>query len=91
MTGAEALVCWLQPTRGLIGPVHFIPIAEETGLTEVIGSWVLDEAGRTLREWQDGGVRGICMSVNLSALQLKNTGLVREVSEVLRKHDRPQP
>ena len=89
MTGAEALVRWLHPTRGLIGPVHFIPIAEETGLIEDIGSWVLDEACRTLRQWRDSGVRGICMSVNLSALQLKNTGLVQEVAEVLRKHGLP--
>lgn len=86
MTGAEALVRWQHPTRGLINPIQFIPIAEETGLIEDIGSWVLEEACRTLREWRIGGLRGVCMSVNLSALQLKNKALVSEITDVLQRY-----
>ncbi len=86
MRGVEALVRWQHPTRGLIGPIYFIPIAEETGLINAIGSWVLNEACRTLRSWQDSGIHGVVMSVNLSALQLRHTALVHEVTAVLLNH-----
>lgn len=86
VTGVEALVRWQHPRRGLISPAQFIPLAEESGLIEDIGSWVLNEACHTMQQWLAAGLRGVCMSVNLSALQLKNTNLVQRVQDVLRSH-----
>ncbi len=81
--GMEALVRWQHPQRGLLGPLHFIDIAEETGLIVPIGAWVLRRAGHTLRRLQRAGVAGLAMSVNVSARQFKNPRLVDEVAEVI--------
>jgi predicted signal transduction protein with EAL and GGDEF domain len=89
MTGAEALVRWMHPTRGMIRPTQFIQIAEENGLIERIGFWVLNEACRVLRDWLDHGLNGITMSVNLSALQLKNKTWAQDVAAVLAQHRLP--
>ncbi|GAC1606968.1 MAG: hypothetical protein NVS3B3_08610 [Aquirhabdus sp.] len=84
--GAEALVRWQHPKHGLIPPDQFIPLAEKTGLIIPIGSWVLDEACRQMREWQDMGHRQWTVAVNLSALQFTHTDLIQTVSEALTRH-----
>jgi EAL domain-containing protein (putative c-di-GMP-specific phosphodiesterase class I) len=83
--GFEALVRWNHPTRGLVMPLDFIPLAEETGLIVPIGSWVLAEACRSGRQLQPIGPdeRPLHMAVNLSAKQLQRPGIVRETAQVL--------
>src|SRR5690606_13221373 len=70
ITGVEALVRWKHPSFGLIPPLTFIPIAEETGLIVEIGDWILREACRQCRLWQDAG-HDLVVSVNISAAQLE--------------------
>ncbi|QJR13983.1 putative bifunctional diguanylate cyclase/phosphodiesterase [Usitatibacter palustris] len=79
----EALVRWKHPTRGLILPDRFIALAEETGLIVPIGEWVLRSACAQGQRWREAGFTPIVMSVNLSARQLWNGGLVRMVDDVL--------
>lgn len=67
--GNEALIRWRHPERGLLSPVHFIEIAEETGLIVPIGKWVLQEACRQHMTWIASGLAPMCMSVNISAMQ----------------------
>ena len=81
--GMEALVRWQHPQRGLLGPLHFIDIAEETGLIVPIGAWVLRRAGETLRRLHRAGAPGLAISVNVSARQFKNPRLVDEVAETI--------
>jgi diguanylate cyclase (GGDEF)-like protein len=81
--GAEALVRWMHPEWGLVRPARFIPLAEETGLIVQIGEWVLREACRQTRAWMDQGVDPGVVSVNLSARQFRQEGLVRMVSRIL--------
>ncbi|TMA73728.1 MAG: EAL domain-containing protein [Deltaproteobacteria bacterium] len=85
ITGAEALLRWNHPERGLVPPMEFIPLAEETGLIVEIGAWVLREASRQMKEWQERlGQPGLEIGVNLSSRQFQGPGLVAEVAEVLR-------
>ncbi|HEU5357809.1 MAG TPA: EAL domain-containing protein [Gemmatimonadales bacterium] len=85
VTGFEALVRWRHPERGFLGPEEFIPLAEETGLIQRIGQWVLGEACRTLRGWLDQhpGYGPLSVSVNISARQFQTPELVAEVAAVL--------
>ncbi len=85
MTGVEALLRWHHPSRGLIPPDEFIPVAEETGTIVSIGRWVLQEACSQLRRWRDLDPAWArrTMSVNLSARQLREPGLVDDVMAVL--------
>ena len=80
--GAEALVRWLHPSLGLIAPSRFIPLAEETGLIVPLGEWVLRRACRQAAEWEHQG-RNLRLSVNLSARQLSERGLVQTVQSAL--------
>jgi diguanylate cyclase (GGDEF)-like protein len=81
--GAEALVRWSHPEWGLVRPARFIPIAEETGLIVPLGEWVVHEAARQARAWRDAGLDPGVVSVNLSARQFRQEGLVHTVSRVL--------
>ena len=83
IVGAEALVRWHHPDWGLVRPARFIPLAEETGLIVHIGEFVLREACRQVRAWLDAGLKPGVVSVNLSARQFRQEGLVRLVSRVL--------
>jgi diguanylate cyclase (GGDEF)-like protein len=85
ITGMEALVRWQSPELGLVSPVSFIPVAEETGLIEQIGEWVLATACKQNREWQDAGLPAIPVAVNLSACQFRQKHLVRMVERILRE------
>ncbi len=85
--GVEALLRWCNPQDGMVLPLEFIQVAEETGLILPLGEWILDEACRQLREWRNQGVSDIRMAVNLSALQLRSPTLLAFVSHTLEKHD----
>jgi diguanylate cyclase (GGDEF)-like protein len=84
--GAEALLRWEHPTRGLIQPDDFIPLAEKTGLIVPIGEWVLDEACRQMREWHDAGRHNWTMAVNLSPVQFGHPALTQTVQATLERH-----
>lgn len=81
--GMEALIRWNHATRGLILPGDFIPLAEETGLIIPIGEWVLKEACKQNRAWQDMGYGEFSISVNLSPKQLKQPNFVEKVRKIL--------
>jgi diguanylate cyclase (GGDEF)-like protein/PAS domain S-box-containing protein len=85
--GCEALVRWRHPQRGLVSPADFIPLAEETGLIVPLGTWVLKEACRQSRAWQDEGLPALSVAVNLSAHQFRMGNLPQLVKEVLREAD----
>src|SRR6266849_212865 len=83
ITGVEALIRWQHPDRGLLSPGRFIPIAEDCGLIVQIGRWVLREACRQTREWQDAGSLRLPIAVNVSALEFRDPGFVDSVRTVL--------
>jgi diguanylate cyclase (GGDEF)-like protein/PAS domain S-box-containing protein len=83
ITGFEALVRWNHPTRGLILPGEFIPVAEETGLIVPLGYWVLSSACAQLKEWQAGGTDRLTVSVNISSRQFAEPDLVEHISSIL--------
>jgi diguanylate cyclase len=80
---AEALIRWVHPTRGIVSPAEFIPLAEECGLIGTIGEWVIREACRQTRAWQLSGVPTLRVSVNLSASQFRDSGLVDSIRSAL--------
>jgi diguanylate cyclase (GGDEF)-like protein/PAS domain S-box-containing protein len=85
--GAEVLIRWIQPERGLISPLDFIPLAEQNGTILVIGQWVLDNACRQLKVWQqDALTRNLTLSVNVSAKQLKQADFVNQVMMTIQQH-----
>lgn len=86
VVGAEALLRWNHPARGLIPPDHFIPLAEKTGMIVPIGKWVLDEACRQLAQWHGQGHRAWTMAVNLSAVQFCDPALIETVRDTLWRH-----
>lgn len=83
IVGFEALLRWKHPDLGFVSPAQFIPLAEETGLIVPIGEWVLREASRQNREWQDAGLAPVRMAVNLSSVQFREPNLQEVVRTAL--------
>jgi diguanylate cyclase (GGDEF)-like protein/PAS domain S-box-containing protein len=83
IAGVEALLRWHHSQRGTVGPTDFIPVAEETGLIVPLGRWVLQEACRQAKAWDDETSKRLTMSVNVSARQIQEPGFVHEVTQVL--------
>jgi len=85
--GAEALIRWLHPERGLIPPLQFIPLAEDTGMILPIGRWVLDTACAQLKKWQQNkATRELSLSVNVSAKQFHQPEFVNQVQSILERY-----
>ena len=90
MVGAEALLRWCHPERGMVSPATFIPIAEETRLILPIGEWVLRTACQWLSEWRhDADMSGFILSVNVSAVQFSQEDFVAQVQAILEEYDAP--
>ncbi|MCE9659688.1 MAG: EAL domain-containing protein [Burkholderiales bacterium] len=85
ITGAEALMRWEHPQRGLVPPTVFIPIAERFGLIGAIGNWLIDEACRQAGQWRDEGLR-MRVAINLSAHQLRHADLADRIDAALKRH-----
>lgn len=83
--GAEALIRWQHPVRGLINPATFIPLAEATGCINYIGLWVLQEAVRQIKEWQSATQNSLTVSVNVSMVQLEHRGFAEDVCRILQE------
>lgn len=83
LVGVEALLRWRHPDKGLISPAQFIPLAEETGLINSIGEWVLRCACQQNKAWQEAGYPSFRVGVNLSAHQMKKPELVNRVDQIL--------
>lgn len=85
LVGAEALLRWQHPEMGLVSPLRFIPVAEETGLIVPIGDWVLRKASRDLAHWLDVGMQVPAVSVNLSVVQFKRGEIEHSVGQALKE------
>ena len=82
----EALIRWNHPTRGLVPPADFIPLAEETGLIVPIGEWVVREVCAQLRRWHDAGLAALKAAINISAPQLQQPTFTRVVVDALQRN-----
>ena len=80
ITGVEALLRWEDAEYGAVSPAEFVPLAEEAGLILPIGEWVLRTACWQAKAWKDAGLPPVRISVNISALQLKNEGLIEPIN-----------
>ncbi len=89
LTGAEALLRWRHPSRGLVSPGEFIPVLEELGLVVEVGEWVLKEACRQLKEWHLAKVRVPKVSVNISARQFSDGTLGTRIATILKETGLP--
>jgi len=89
ITGAEALIRWQHPTRGLVAPGDFILIAEERGLIVPIGDWVMREACRQNAQWQQAGMDVLPIAINLSAMHFQRSTLLRDVQQALQDYGLP--
>ena len=85
VTGVEALIRWQHPKRGLIPPIQFIPIAEESETIVAIGQWVLREACRQARLWQNEGILPMLIAINVSAVELRDKNFVTGLQAILRE------
>ncbi|MFT3859167.1 MAG: bifunctional diguanylate cyclase/phosphodiesterase [Aquabacterium sp.] len=83
--GVEALIRWQHPSRGMVSPAVFIPIAERFGLIGTLGQWVTNEACRQVHAWQEDGLR-MHVAINLSVHQLRQSDLVERIQEALQNH-----
>ncbi|STQ89352.1 two-component system response regulator [Iodobacter fluviatilis] len=87
LMGFEALIRWNHPEFGLLPPDKFISIAEDTGLIESIGSWVLDQAAAQIKKWAQQGRQDLFMAVNVSARQFRGNYFLNELKTVLQRHE----
>ena len=87
--GAEALIRWQHPSKGLIFPDHFIPQAEKSGLIIEIGDWVIQQACKTCKSWRDAGISDLSVAVNVSSHQFKRGNFSQIVQSSLIKTDLP--
>ncbi len=87
LSGCEALIRWNHPKLGLVSPIHFIPLAEEIGLIEEIGFWVLETACRQIRKWQNQGWIPFPISINVSFRQFLKSDFVLQVQEIIQSSD----
>ncbi len=85
LVGAEALVRWQHPELGLVPPIRFIPLAEDTGFINQLGQWVLFEACRQMIRWEEAGLYVPKIAVNLSVKQFERGSIVSMVSEILKE------
>src|SRR3569623_847450 len=85
LVGFEALMRWQHPQRGLISPAAFIPVAEDSGLIVAMGEWALSEGCRQAKEWQNAGVTGATVSINLSPRQFRDIRIVDTVRSILQE------
>jgi diguanylate cyclase (GGDEF)-like protein/PAS domain S-box-containing protein len=83
ITGAEALIRWTHPVRGIVPPSQFIPVAEDCGLILPIGIWVLREACKQAKEWIDAGLPVRTIAVNISGMQFRNNKFLHDVFSIL--------
>ncbi|WP_229459102.1 EAL domain-containing protein [Massilia cavernae] len=86
IVGMEALLRWQSPELGLVPPLQFIPVAEESNLINAIGMWVLDKACATLRAWLDAGLPVVPIAVNVAASQFSDQGMDQLVRATLERH-----
>jgi len=89
LVGAEALIRWHHPERGMVSPLQFIPLAEENGMILPIGTWVLREVCRQIKAWRQLGLTGLRFAVNLSPRQFHQENLVGNILDILREFDVP--
>ena len=89
LQGLEALVRWQHPERGLVGPHEFISLSESRGLITPIGRWVMREACRQLKAWQDQGLAKVPVAVNISAIEFRQRDMAAEISAVLHETGLP--
>lgn len=83
MTGAEALIRWQHPELGLVFPIQFVPVAEESGLIVPIGHWVLREVCYQIRAWLDAGLQAVPVAVNVSAIELRHLQFINALEAIL--------
>jgi diguanylate cyclase (GGDEF)-like protein/PAS domain S-box-containing protein len=86
IVGAEALIRWQHPERGLLPPMEFIPLAEDAGLVIPIGEWVIEAACRQTAAWQAQDLETVPVAVNLAATHLRQSSLPARVARALRRH-----
>jgi predicted signal transduction protein with EAL and GGDEF domain len=85
VTAAEALIRWQHPTRGMVMPGSFIPLAERSGLIGPLGNWVIEAACKQARAWRDKGLR-MRVAINVSAYQMRQEDLVDRIADALKRH-----
>ncbi|BAZ46083.1 response regulator receiver modulated diguanylate cyclase/phosphodiesterase [Chondrocystis sp. NIES-4102] len=83
IVGAEALLRWNHPVMGRISPDKFITIVEESGLIKPIGEWILHTAIRQVKSWQDNGLSSLCVGINISGFQFRQSDLFHQITQIL--------
>ncbi len=89
VVAVEALIRWDHPTRGVVSPLEFIPVAESIGVVNAIGTWVIEESVRQLSVWKDSPMSGVRVSINIAPSQFQLDGFIDEVLDALERHGVP--